>query len=230
MNPKAVIFGAIGTIAETSELQRRAFNEAFAENAIAVRWRLDQYRALLRIPGGRQRIRLALGDAAPAELVERIHASKTTRFHELLAAGPDVVRPGFERFVTELLERDVRIAIASTTVRTSIELLLECLRDVRPSDFDAILSTDDVRKPKPHGEVYRVCLERLDVDATDALAIEDAASGVASANRAGLQALAIPGANTAGHNFSSALAVCRDYHELMTAGLNGLGDGLRRSA
>jgi beta-phosphoglucomutase-like phosphatase (HAD superfamily) len=44
---KAVIFGAIGTIAETSDLQRQAFNAAFAAAEIPWHWDQETYRKLL---------------------------------------------------------------------------------------------------------------------------------------------------------------------------------------
>jgi beta-phosphoglucomutase-like phosphatase (HAD superfamily) len=54
---KAVIFGAIGTIAETSDIQRQAFNLAFAEAGLDWNWDAQTYHDLLKINGGQNRIR-----------------------------------------------------------------------------------------------------------------------------------------------------------------------------
>ena len=53
---KAVIFGAIGTIAETSDLQRQAFNAAFKATGLDWNWNPEVYRDLLKINGGQNRI------------------------------------------------------------------------------------------------------------------------------------------------------------------------------
>ena len=44
---KALIFGAIGTVTETSELQRHAFNAAFAAHKLTWHWDSDSYRAMV---------------------------------------------------------------------------------------------------------------------------------------------------------------------------------------
>ena len=67
MSLKAVIFGAIGTIAETSDLQRQAFNAAFAEAGLDWHWDSNTYHELLKVNGGQNRIR-AYRDADPARM------------------------------------------------------------------------------------------------------------------------------------------------------------------
>ena len=49
MNYKAILFGSIGTLIETSELQRNAFNQAFSENGLDWNWSPTQYQDLLRL-------------------------------------------------------------------------------------------------------------------------------------------------------------------------------------
>ncbi len=51
----AVLFGSIGTLAETSEIQRGAFNQAFRANGLDWHWERDEYVALLERSGGRDR-------------------------------------------------------------------------------------------------------------------------------------------------------------------------------
>ena len=38
INYKAILFGSIGTIVETSELQRKSFNQAFSEAGLDWNW------------------------------------------------------------------------------------------------------------------------------------------------------------------------------------------------
>jgi HAD superfamily hydrolase (TIGR01509 family) len=58
--------------------------------------------------------------------------------------------------------------------------------------FDAIVTSDDVAHPKPAPDLYLLACERLGVDPTDALALEDSPSGIAAAKAAGLTCIAVP--------------------------------------
>ena len=58
--------------------------------------------------------------------------------------------------------------------------------------FDAVVSSDDVAHPKPAPDLYLLACERLGVAPAEALALEDTASGIASAKAAGLTCIAVP--------------------------------------
>ena len=48
----AILFGSIGTIADTSELQRQSFNKAFALHNLQWQWSRAEYISLLEKSGG----------------------------------------------------------------------------------------------------------------------------------------------------------------------------------
>jgi beta-phosphoglucomutase-like phosphatase (HAD superfamily) len=52
----ALIFDVDGTLAETEEAHRISFNEAFADAGLPWRWTQDDYRDLLKVTGGKERI------------------------------------------------------------------------------------------------------------------------------------------------------------------------------
>jgi phosphoglycolate phosphatase-like HAD superfamily hydrolase len=56
MTVKAILFGSIGTLVETSDFQRRAFNQAFAQAGLDWNWDTETYVRLLKKSGGQQRI------------------------------------------------------------------------------------------------------------------------------------------------------------------------------
>ena len=53
---KALLFGSIGSIVETSEIQRRSFNEAFKQYGLEWNWTKREYLSLLSKSGGKDRI------------------------------------------------------------------------------------------------------------------------------------------------------------------------------
>ena len=56
MKYKTVLFGSIGTIIETSEIQRQSFNDAFKEAGLDWYWNETDYKNLLQKSGGAKRI------------------------------------------------------------------------------------------------------------------------------------------------------------------------------
>ena len=52
---KALIFDVDGTLAETEEAHRAAFNRTFAEFGFDVEWGVDEYHQLLQVGGGKER-------------------------------------------------------------------------------------------------------------------------------------------------------------------------------
>ena len=60
---RAIIFDVDGTLAETEEAHRRAFNRAFAAAGLDWHWDQELYRELLAVTGGKD------GSSAPAKVM-----------------------------------------------------------------------------------------------------------------------------------------------------------------
>ena len=58
--------------------------------------------------------------------------------------------------------------------------------------FDLVVTGDEVETHKPDPAIYQLALRRLGVPGEEAIAIEDTAHGVAAAQAAGMEAVAIP--------------------------------------
>ncbi len=56
MNPKAIIFDVDGTLADTEDGHRRAYNRAFEAAGLPWRWDEPLYAKLLAVTGGKERI------------------------------------------------------------------------------------------------------------------------------------------------------------------------------
>ncbi|MDX1517704.1 MAG: HAD-IA family hydrolase [Woeseiaceae bacterium] len=211
MGVQAIMFGGIGTLVETSEIQRDAFNRAFAETGLGWHWPQDEYRHLLGVAGGRNRIRaydraLDNGDTLSEELIAELHRRKTELFQDALANTRLEPRPGVIRLLNKARNHDVLLAIASTTSADNIAALAGA-SDLDLDAFHVILHAGSVARRKPAPDVYLSCLEYLDVPAAHAIAIEDSDSGLAAAGAAGVRCVAIPGENTAAQDFSNASLV-----------------------
>lgn len=191
----ALIFDVDGTLAETEELHRRAFNHAFARQGLDWHWDRALYKDLLRVTGGKERVRAfhtrqwiapPLTDADIAEL----HRIKTAHYAELVDTGCCPLRPGIADLLTAAKARGQRLAIATTTSHGNIDALLsQALGKPWAADFDAIVAGDDVRYKKPAPDVYLEVLARMKLAPFDCVAIEDSANGLIAASRANIPVL-----------------------------------------
>ena len=218
---RALIFDVDGTLAETEEVHRRAFNAAFVRANLGWCWGREVYKDLLRVAGGKERIRAfdrlqggssVLSDAGIVEL----HRIKTTIYAELIAGGGCPLRPGVEVLLTAALTRGQRLAIATTTSRSNINSLLAAALGKEWADsFAAIVAGDEVSNKKPAPDVYLEVLSRLNLPASECLSIEDSGIGLVAASRAGIPVLISRSAYFLDDDFSGALLAIDDLTELI---------------
>jgi HAD superfamily hydrolase (TIGR01509 family) len=213
----ALIFDVDGTLAETEELHREAFNRAFAGAGLPYRWDQEIYGDLLLVTGGRRRIEhfltrsTDLTDAQIAQVGAGLHRAKNTHFAEVMADSPIDLRPGVADLLHEARRTDMRLAIATTTSRVNLEALARRFPgELALDSFDAVVCGEDVGALKPDPEVYRTALERLGLPAAQCLAFEDTHNGVAAAIGAGIPVVVTPSMYSAGQDFSSATMVLDD--------------------
>ena len=104
-------------------------------------------------------------------------------------AGAIPTRPGAAELVAGLHGK-VPLGIASNTARS---LVLLALGSAPFADaFDAIVSAEEVPRPKPAPDIYLEACRRLGVEPSAAIGLEDSASGISAAKAAGLTVIAVP--------------------------------------
>lgn len=216
---KALLFGSIGTLAETSELQREAFNRAFAEHNLDWHWPREQYQKLLKDSGGKQRIEHFAQSQGENVDAEAIHATKSRVFQELLREKSIQPRSGVAETIQQAKKAGIKLGLVTTTSRENVDNLLKALEsEVSADDFDIIVDSGQVKAKKPEAEAYLLALEKLQVDANDAIAIEDNQDGFTAAQDAGISSYAFGGDNTQDHDFDGAKAKLSslDFNQLQS--------------
>ena len=202
----AILFGSIGSLAETSELQRRAFNQAFEAHGLDWHWEREQYRKLLVYSGGQQRIAaFAQGRHVDAQA---IHETKSLIFQELLTELGALPRAGVLETIRGAQKESLLLALVSATSPENITQLITALHPhIRAIDFTVIVDGSRLKHRKPAPDAYLYALKQLNLTAHDCIAIEDNGDGLTSAQSAGIGCVAFPGENTMDHDFSAALQV-----------------------
>ncbi|HVT22465.1 MAG TPA: HAD family phosphatase [Mycobacteriales bacterium] len=119
-------------------------------------------------------------DAAMAFLLNRM----VELYHSQLPLMPGAV---------ELIDAARDAGLLTALVSSSYRVLVDAVLDgVGRDRFDITLAGDEVTHAKPDPEPYVVACERLGVRPAEAVVLEDAMSGVKSAEAAGCKVIAVP--------------------------------------
>ena len=215
---KALIFDVDGTLADTEMAHLAAFNHAFAQVGLDWRWDVPLYTKLLEVSGGKERIRAyweSRGDL-PRELhggavdqtIARIHELKTAAYEQAVQDGMVQMRPGVLALMAEAMDAGLRLAIATTTSPVNITNLLKQAMGLDwQNHFSVIEDASTAPRKKPDPTVYLQTLQRLGMQASECLAIEDSSNGLRAARSAGLATVITQNEFTAHHDFAGALRV-----------------------
>ena len=170
---KALFFGSIGVIAETSELQRRAYNAAFRDYGLDWYWSVANYCEMLKKPGGMNRIAFFSNGVLTTDEVNIIHAKKEAFFSNYLQRGI-TPRDGVVDCVLKCKENGIRLGFITTTTHHNISCLSAALRNTLDfTDFELITTKDNVAFEKPAGDIYRYALDQFGLPPTEVIAVED---------------------------------------------------------
>ncbi len=217
---EALIFDVDGTLAETEEMHRRAFNESFAALGLGWTWDKEVYRKLLQVTGSRERLEHYIEAWKPPRAdwalahVSDIQADRAARYVAYVEAGAVLPRPGVCRLISEAHAQDVRLAIATTSLPVNVEALLrKMLGDDAPSWFTVIAAGDVVAEKKPAPDVYLYALKKLGCAPGEAVAFEDSENGVVAATAAGIATVATPSAYLFDDDLAKATSVLTDLGE-----------------
>lgn len=192
---KAIIFGSIGSVVETSELQRHAFNIAFKHEKLDWYWSQAEYQAMLRSSGGENRITEfaklhdQIVDAA------RLHQKKSMIFQENLRTCSIIPRPGVIELFENARARGMKIGFATMTESLTVSRILSSLKLGSGIVFDVSTSRENGFATKPSSKVFDHVLEKLECAASDAIAIEDNFDGIKAAKAANIWTVGFAGAN-----------------------------------
>ncbi|HEY1529794.1 MAG TPA: HAD family phosphatase [Galbitalea sp.] len=114
---------------------------------------------------------------------------------QLLRGVPPM--PGAVELLDAIGDR-VPIAVASNSSRRFLDVSLA--ESGLADRFAVTVSADDVTHHKPHPELYLSAFERLGADPTEGVALEDSATGIASARASGAFVLVVPSFPASDHD------------------------------
>lgn len=219
MSLSALIFDVDGTLAETDDVHRAAYNEAFADFGLSWTWTRSNYSRLLAVDDGPKRLFAHAREFQPgflsvfgdSDVFDRVYERKSEHYARLLSEDAAPLRPGVARLINEALADDVVLAIATMNRRQEAEQLIFALLGPEAFGwFDVVVTGDDMKPVSRPQDAYRAALERLRLPAAQVIAIDDSARGVRGAAALGLGVVATPGIYTSSEKFDDAWIVLSD--------------------
>jgi HAD superfamily hydrolase (TIGR01509 family) len=98
--------------------------------------------------------------------------------------------PSAKAILEELLQMNLRLAVATSSVSASARPFLD--RHGLTKFFDVIITGDEIERGKPEPDIYQRTAEKLDLVSNECLVVEDSLSGIAAAKAAKMRVVAIP--------------------------------------
>jgi beta-phosphoglucomutase len=140
---------------------------------------------------GRKRseiLRHFFGELSEAEILE--YGKRKDEFFETVSMEVKLL-PGVKEFLGRVKKQKISLAVATSASATRTQSTLKRLN--LNQFFTAVVTGDDIEQGKPDPAVYRTACERLGVSPENALAFEDAVSGIRAAKAARLRCIAVAG-------------------------------------
>jgi beta-phosphoglucomutase len=118
---------------------------------------------------------------------------------------------GLENFLTELKSAGIKMAMATSATVKDIDFILT--RIPIGDDFNEIVNSSMVSKPKPDPQIFLKAAEKLNMPPEKCVVFEDSLAGIKAANNAGMKVVAITTGHTAAALHPVDLVI-NDYSEL----------------
>jgi HAD superfamily hydrolase (TIGR01509 family) len=136
--------------------------------------------------------------------VKSLHLQKTDIFMDMINEGAIPLRPGVLRLVDEAIENDVSLACCSTSNDKAVSNLIKTLMgEERWSKFQ-IFAGDMVKAKKPAPDVYNMAVEKMGLDKSKCVIVEDTQIGKEAAMAAGIKCIVTKSAYADREDFAGA--------------------------
>ncbi|SDN29776.1 HAD-IA family hydrolase [Actinacidiphila guanduensis] len=218
--PPALVFDCDGVLADTERYGHLpAFNQTFQEFGLPVRWSDADYAELVKVGGGKERMKTLLTpdfiakvglpsdpDALGTE-VARWHRRKTEIYTGIIAGGAIPPRPGVRRIAAEAHAAGWPLAVASTSAEPSVRAVLDLAAGPELAAHFSVFAGDVVPRKKPAPDIYAYAAERMGLDPAQTMVVEDSRNGMLAALAAGLPCTVTTSAYTGQEDFTGAALV-----------------------
>lgn len=184
----------IDTMAEYGVIKDQKFYESFAGTLTADRVRTLKEMFGLDVP------------------VEEMTIKRENMILDIM--GKEDIKPvsGIPEFLRSIKEKGLTTAVASSSDYKLINLILDRLKIAQY--FDSVTSGSDVKRGKPSPDVFLLAAERIGIEPSECLVVEDSENGVKAAKAAGMKALGYINPTSGKQDLSLADFITDDFKKI----------------
>ena len=191
---KAILFGSIGTIVETSNIQRNCFNLAFKISGLKWHWSKVLYQSMLKKSGGEKRVKKFSLEKKTLVNAKKIRNLKTLIFNNFLKKNKLKPRAGVIDVIKYCKKNKIKIGFVTSTTKNNVDAVFISLNKyIKKRDFDYIGHDKIIKNFNNKTDIYLDCLKKLKLSNKNCLAIEDTEISLKYAKKAKLKCIAFPG-------------------------------------
>lgn len=183
---QAVLFDMDGTLIDTERLGAASWDHAGADTGLVVAQEVKRSMVGRNMPDIRRIVEEALPDHDVEPLLDRANF----HYHRLVTETVPDVKPGARELLAWLSERDVPLALATSSRGGQAEDKLG--RTGLRKYFSFLIGGDQVDRGKPDPEIFHRAAGGLGVPIDHCVVFEDSVPGIEAANRSGATAVLIP--------------------------------------
>jgi HAD superfamily hydrolase (TIGR01509 family) len=204
---KAVFWDNDGVLVDTEHLYFDATREAL--ESVGIELTPEQYVQYFLVEG-RGAWHLAEARGIPPGRIERLKEQRNDLYARRLASEPCLIA-GVSQVLDRLHGRYV-MGVVTSSRRDHFDVIHRATGLMKYFDF--VLALGDYARSKPEPDPYARAIERSGAAPEECVAVEDSERGLASAIRAGIRCIVVPGTLTRGRPFAGAHHVVKSVAEV----------------
>ena len=184
---KAIVFDMDGVLIEAKDWHYEALNKALRLFGYEIS-RYDHLVTYDGLPTSKKLEMLSLGQGLPRGLHQFINQMKQSYTVDMVHTN---CSPRFfhEYALSRLKAEGYRIAVASNSIRNTVQLMMEKSGLLPYLEF--FLSNQDVTKAKPDPEIYLKAIQKLGLEPCEVMVVEDNHNGIQAATAAGAHVMKV---------------------------------------
>jgi HAD superfamily hydrolase (TIGR01509 family) len=186
---RAIIFDMDGVLIDARDWHYEALNRALGLFGFEIS-RYDHLTTFDGLPTRRKLQMLTAAYALPEELHGFINDMKQRYTLEIVHAR---CKPRFnhEYALSRLHSRGYRLAVASNSIRNTIETMMR--HAALDGYLEFVVSNEDVVRGKPDPEMYTLAIDKLGLLPSECLIVEDNENGLRAARASGAHVMEVEG-------------------------------------
>lgn len=184
---KGVIFDLDGTLLDTEKLYRRFWVEAARQLGYPME---DRHALMIRSMAAVYAEPLLKREVCEAFDYHGVRALRRRIMEEYIDQNGVDPKPDLIETLQALREKGLKIGLATATPEHRARKYLRMVN--AEQYFDAVTCADMVKRGKPQPDIYLLACERTGVAPGEAIAVEDAPTGIRAAHAAGCLAVMVP--------------------------------------